>query len=391
MDGPGDSAEVQQEPDNEENLDNGRLQEIDGSGKEENPTPLTEHTLTNQDILQLGPTRPTPLQTPSKQTIRIIDPHLVDANQIVDPATLSIQDGPSGQADSTTKLANTPSGNRHVSAARNISHTLSPVSDTPKSDSSESWPVSLKGGGSAGKTGRVIERLNREKDKLTRDLNDKAARLEEAEKQQEICKLLLEGAQESAATSRSMYETSQAMLTRKERKVEELRLALESEKLRRESAEKDRREMTDLLQQTQTTSRREVDREREIADHAKAQYEALRGGLKSRDQSYSVQIAKLRSEFLKLEDQTNNNHVHLQRLEGLGDEIRMKQGSVLEVNERIVTNFQNYKKESDTMLRDVAWMARENEAKGDELLKEMEETIHKMKWAMAVKRDVMDA
>lgn len=114
-----------------------------------------------------------------------------------------------------------------------------------------------------------------ENDRLQREKKLAIVKLEEEVKRGESARLALEGLQVSNETLSSIHESDKTQMTKKDRKIELLRADLQSEKLRREKAEKETRESRRERDEVVEELRRDAAEDREEARRSTAQYEIL--------------------------------------------------------------------------------------------------------------------
>jgi chromosome segregation ATPase len=133
-----------------------------------------------------------------------------------------------------------------------------------------------------GKTSQVIERLTAENDRLRRELNAEKAAKDEALQQQRVLKTLVHDLEEQNLMLKHQFDTHHGALTRKERRMDDLKTTLEQEVNRRKSAE-----------ERETTMGRKLD---EVSADAAGQIARYKGAAKAAETAY----ATMSKEFLEL-------------------------------------------------------------------------------------------
>ena len=293
--------------------------------------------------------------TPSKRSLPIYEQFTPSRQQQIDGTVTSPTLGPS-----TTFLSRASS---------------------PQGDDASHLPPHLRSSGSVGKSGRVIEKITSENSRLHRELNEKTARLEEAQRTHETDKIVAQEAKESAMRHQHMYETNEAILIRRDRKVEELKESLSSEKIRRELAERERQEMTQALHTERSNTSKQLALEREKRVHYQKQYEILEQSYKKGRMPWQPQVDQLRQETTKV-------GALLHGMATNQDNIIAQRSKLDELHAEYLAKVEEYKEAKKDVLGPLAEKIEKNEAAADDLLKDMEATLHKMKWVMAVKKNV---
>ena len=284
-----------------------------------------------------------------------------------------------------------PTDSEQSSQSRIASTSFSPMatfsaraSSPGLSDDGIHLPAHLRsGGGGGGKSGRVIDKLASENSRLHRELNEKTARLEEAQRTHETDTIAVQQAKESAMRHQHMYETNEAVLARRDRKVEELKEALSAEKTRREHAEKERRDMAEMLQSEMSTTAKQLAIEQEKRLYHQTQHEILEHAYKKGKTPWQSHVDKLNTDMNKIVASLKQLHV-------AQNDMSAQQSRTDDIHEKMVATFEDYKREKHNLLGPVAGKINENEQATSQLLEEMTDTLHKMKWVIAVKKNVKD-
>ncbi|CAF9922555.1 MAG: hypothetical protein GOMPHAMPRED_002609 [Gomphillus americanus] len=284
-----------------------------------------------------------------------------------------------------------PTESEHNSQSRIGSPTFSPMatfsnraSSPGGSDDGTHLPTHLRsGGGGGGKSGRVIDKLASENSRLHRELNEKTARLEEAQRTHETDTIAIQQAKESAMRHQHMYETNEAVLARRDRKVEELKEALSAEKARREHAEKERRDMAEVLRSEMSSNAQQLATEQEKRLYHQTQHEIL-------EQAYTKSKSPWQPHVDKISADMERIAASLKQLHMAQNDLSAHQSRTDNIHQEMVTTFEDYKREKHNLLGPVAGKIDKNEQAASQLLEEMTDTLHKMKWVIAVKKNVKD-
>ena len=256
---------------------------------------------------------------------------------------------------------------------------------TPCPDS-HNWSAAI-GRAATGKSGRVIEKLMGENDRLQREKKLAIVRLEEEIKRGESARLALEGLQVSNETLSSIHEYDKPQMTKKDRKIELLKADLQSEKLRREKAEKETRESRREREEVVEELRRVAAEDREEARRSTAQYEILASSWKTLEDKYERQTQKLTTDLNDLRIEVNDDKRKMVELEVVIEQLTHELAKVAQVKEKLLMGFQAYKKAQESSLHDIHEKAERNNSTNEELHGRMSDVLGQMKHVVNVKRD----
>ncbi|MCJ1370331.1 hypothetical protein MMC20_001544 [Loxospora ochrophaea] len=262
---------------------------------------------------------------------------------------------------------------------------------TPTSEVGEQQWSAAVGHAGTGKSGRVIERLMGDKDKLQRQLNLATLRLEEELKRSESREAALENLRATNENLVTMHDSNKNTLIRRDRKIEELKAELDAERLRREKAEKETRETTAERDEAVAKCTHELAEEKLKAKKATNQYEVLSGSWKSLDEGYQRKTQKLQKDVEQLNVKRDGDQKKLAGLEVVAEQLNQEIEKTTKAREKLVQEFAAYKKLQDESLRGIVEKAQENDNINEKTLEEMQRVLGRMKWAINVKQDVASA
>ena len=262
--------------------------------------------------------------------------------------------------------------------------------DTPSSEQeSTPWSAAV-GRAGTGKSGRVIEKLMGDNDRLQREKKLATVKLEEEVKRSESARSALEGLQMSNANLISIHETDKSFLAKKDRRIEEMRADLEAERLRREKAEREtresRRERDEIVEQL----RREVAEDREQAKRSNSQYEALSKSWKSMEERYERQTHKLKADLKDLRADIESDRRKLTQLEVIMEQLRQEADKTRKAKEKLASDFQAYKAEQESGVSGIRQRAEQNETAHEQTLRQMEALLGQMKYVVNLKKNIKD-
>ncbi len=249
------------------------------------------------------------------------------------------------------------------------------------------WSAAV-GRATTGKSGRVIEKLMGDNDRLQREKTLATVKLEEEVKRSESARSALESLQVSNANLVSIHETDKTFVARKDRRIEELRTDLDAERSRREKAERDtresRRERDDVVERL----RKEAAEDKQQAQRASSQYDVLSRSWKSMEERYEKQIDKLRADTKVLQKEVEGDKRKLAQLEVILEQLAQEGDKSRKVKEKLSSDLQAYKAEQEAGIQGIRKKAEMNNTAHDRTLEQMQNVLGEMKYVVNIKKDV---
>ncbi|KAL6720729.1 mother-specific HO expression [Lecanora helva] len=259
---------------------------------------------------------------------------------------------------------------------------------TPTSElGSLQWSAAV-GRATTGKSGRVIEKLMGDNDRLQREKALATAKLEEEVKRGESARSALESLQISNANLLSIHETDKTFLAKKDRRIDELRADLEAERSRRERAERETRESRRERDEIVETLRREAAEDKQLAQRAGTQYEVLSKSWKSLEERYEKQTAKLKVDLKELQDEIGGDKRKLAQLEVILEQLGREGDKSRKTKEKLSSDFQSYKAEQEAGIQSIKQRAETNNTAHDRTLEQMESVLVQMRYVVNITKDV---
>ncbi|KAI9719187.1 MAG: hypothetical protein M1828_006280 [Chrysothrix sp. TS-e1954] len=322
----------------------------------------------------------------------------------ISPPPIALVDAPN-VSNSTTHLQNsrgdqtTPSrstevrhpGFRRSSGFRTSSPHSSPVVNGHESPSSENSPwSSAVGRATLGKSGRVIERLMADIDRLKRELNAEIQHRQEIEKQEEASKTVIRSVSAENSNLLQAKEVDAAMLKRRDRLVEELRDDLSAEKMRRSQAEEAGKVASQKAEDIRVESARELGWAREMAKHATTHADVLQQSHKQLSTEYRQRVGTLSLDLQTLTAERNKEAEKLRRLDVVVEQMEQELSRKNKINVETDKIWQAYREESEQRIQKLEAddvKRREGEA---QLRVETERVIGEARWLLQAGRLAVD-
>lgn len=264
---------------------------------------------------------------------------------------------------------------------------ISPVQVSPTTDNGSPWSSAV-GRATTGKSGRVIERLMAENDRLQREMNLAQVRLDEENRRSESARSALEALRSTNENLAALHEMNISMLAKRERRIEETKTELEAERQRRERAEREAKEARRDRDEAVDRYKREAIVERENSRRATAQYDVLSISLKRLEDGYGRQTRKLEADVKSLQNDIVADQQKLTGLRTITDQIRSESQKSQTSQQQLIRGFDAYKAETERGLEDIREEAGRNADANDQVQKEMQSVLGEMRHVINVKRDV---
>ncbi|KAF2147796.1 hypothetical protein K461DRAFT_272474 [Myriangium duriaei CBS 260.36] len=260
---------------------------------------------------------------------------------------------------------------------------------SPRSDSSP-W-IGGTGLGSAGlgKSGRVIERLMAENDRLRREMRAEITKREELQRAVNTQKPKLEGLQTDNARLTNIKSMDDNIIKRRDRKIEELKAELEAERKKREAAETRASEAEQQRDISQDSSRKELQQEREKARHATVHAEILQTSHQQLSREYRQRISTTNRTLRDLNHDRDEDRKRLARLDIVCNQMRQETERMRKVHHDLSSVWQRFEAQKTAEVQRLennakkAYSAIESREKdNDQLAEEMEKVLTRMKWVI---------
>ena len=259
------------------------------------------------------------------------------------------------------------------------------MSPPAASSSPESAPwSSAVGHASTGKSGRVIERLQGEIDRLNRDLQLIKARLDDSEKARETLTTHNSYLQDRNSNYDQSQESNSRQLQRKDRMIEELRESLLREKLRVAAAEQVAREAAANEEKWRTES----SLAHSLANQKETEYATIVACRNLENERHRESLRHLQDRFQALLRERIQDQESCKRLGLIAEQQNQTIAQLQELNNKTNSNFKVYKSKVDDTIASLRDHVDSNDANVVAKLEEMIQVTGQMKWVMEVDRNV---
>lgn len=254
-----------------------------------------------------------------------------------------------------------------------------PPDQSPASENGGAWSSAI-GHANTGKSGRVIEKLQNEIDRLHRDKQLIKMRHDEMEKANETLNARNEYLQDRNSNAEQSHEASLRQLARKERQLEDLREELKRERERTTRAE----EQAKVASLTEEDWRDQASQAKAMAQQKESEYDAIVSCRTMDNDRHQNGIDKIKSSFEALLREREEDVEKQRKLEIIAEQQRQTISQLEELTKKLTANFKSYRTEIDSAVADLRSGAEGNNTAMEQKLQDMTETTHRMKWVMNV-------
>lgn len=260
----------------------------------------------------------------------------------------------------------------------------------PASENSGQWSSAV-GHASTGKSGRVIERLMSENDKLKRDLNAQVVKCQELEKSLQTYKPQMEKLREENDNLTHARGVDSSLISRRDRKIEELKGDLASERQRREKAESMARQREREKDDIEEQKRRDMLKMTEETKHATISADILQTSHRQLSAEYRARAETWQKDLNALKEGRAKDKEKLARLDVVTNQMRHEMERSKKLNSEIIEAWDAYRELSEQRLRGVIEEGEQENERTRKLSTEMDQVVNQMRWVMGVKENVKDA
>lgn len=225
-----------------------------------------------------------------------------------------------------------------------------------------------------------------ENDRIKRDLTASAQKAEELQRNLQTYKPQLEALRTENDNLKHVRGVEESLLGRRDRRIEELKAEVASERARREAAERRARAVEAEGESREEERRREGRRLEEEARHAGLHAGILETSHRQLRAEYEARAVKWRKDLEVVEVERREDRGKLERLEVVGELMRKEVERNRRLTEEVVGAWEAYRGESGEVLGTLrAEGERENE-RVRKLSCEMDRVVGEMRWVMGVER-----
>ncbi|KAK4636335.1 hypothetical protein CLAFUW4_01385 [Fulvia fulva] len=261
------------------------------------------------------------------------------------------------------------------------------VPSSPLSPASNGQWSSAVGHAGTGKSGRVIEKLMAENDKLKRELKEQMVKAEEFQRNLQTVKPQMGALQAEIDNLSHAKGVDRSLLARRDRQIKELKDELAEEKKNRQAAtlrmqqiEAARDEAVELCD---TATQRAVEETKHATNHA----EILRTSYNQKNTVFERQIANAAKEQKALHDAIARDQQTISRLSVVTDQMRQEAERNRKLQEETLAQWVKLQEESKAQMSGLQHQTDAENEKTRKLSVEMDKVVDQMRWVMGIKKN----
>lgn len=239
-----------------------------------------------------------------------------------------------------------------------------------------------------GKSGRVIERLMAENDRLRRELKVETTARAEERKAREAILQSRDSLQSTNDILIHQTNIDKRSLEKRDRKIEELKNERDSERQLRTVAERDLRQVQSEGDAELQSLRQELVLASTLREKALSQYEALAAGWKRLDENYRTKVEEMRR---KLEDMLNErakDQALLKRLDITVEQQRQEVEKMRHAKAKVTQRFEECMELAEAGIKDIRARAERLDVEAAKSLASAQQALDEMRYVMNIKRNV---
>lgn len=306
---------------------------------------------------------------------------------VFDDSPESTTNGDAPQRSSPTRRtsASIPGGVRRVSGSLDIlaGNDMSRPGTLPPPNENQ-WSSAVGHATTNGKSGRVIERLMAENDRLKRELELQLLRSQELERNLQTMRPQIEALRTENENLNHANSMDEAILARRDRRIEQLKEEVATERSRREAADLLARRLERQNEETQEISKRDVQLAQEEAKHSTTHASILEQSHRQLSSEYRQRAERWRSDVAALQAQQHADAEKFARLDVVGEQMRSELERARKFQGEFVERWDEYREANEEWKKGVEGVAEFENGKMRKLSEDMETVTKRMKWVMGL-------
>lgn len=262
-------------------------------------------------------------------------------------------------------------------------------STSPFSPASENgqWSSAIGHATTGGKSGRVIEKLMAENDRLKRELNEQVVKAEELQRSMQMYKPKIEALQAENDNLSHARGVDSALISRRDRKIDELKADLAQERQRREAIEQRSRTLERERDEAVEEKNRDIQTLTESTKHATLHAQILETSHKQLSAEYRARLDASRKDLDALREERDENRSRLAKLDVVSEQMRQELERSKKLQSEMVSVWEDYQHTSRNTLDSMEARSEREYERTRNLNEEMAQVVDEMRWLMGVKKN----
>lgn len=292
---------------------------------------------------------------------------------------------PTADPSRSSPTRKTPGAVRRVSDSIDVlANSDMPRAGTLSPPNENQWSSAVGHATTNGKSGRVIERLMAENDRLKRELELQILRSQELERNLETMRPQIEALRTENDNLNHANSMDGAILARRDRKIEQLKEEVATERSRREASDLLARRLERQNEESQDTARRDVQMAHEEAKHSTTHATILEQSHRQLSSEYRQRAERWRKDIAVLQAQRQSDDEKLARLDVVGEQMRSELERARKIQAEFAEKWEEYQRVNEEWKAGLEDVANFENGKMRKLSEDMETITNKMKWVMAL-------
>lgn len=249
------------------------------------------------------------------------------------------------------------------------------------------WTTAV-GKANLGKSGRVIEKLQNTVDTLRREIASERANTAEYKDSLALAESKNQQMRQDHEMALHNAAVAESSLKRRERQLADLKGQVDVEKGRAEKALEREQVWKDQMEQVREECEQKVAEAQLHAAMMDGRVTAMTSHWTEQQAEIDKGVAKLRTTVTDIQKVRKGDLSRVNTLNSLCDQNADQLDILRAEKEAIVQKFEAYKAEQDAALKEIKEKAKIREEEHESMLKESQEVLHKLKWALNVQKNV---
>ncbi|KAF3906390.1 hypothetical protein ABW20_dc0104779 [Dactylellina cionopaga] len=243
-------------------------------------------------------------------------------------------------------------------------------------------------GRSAGKSGRVIEKLMAENDRLRRELKSETAKREEEQRRAEAARSSRDSLQSINENLVHQTNIDKTSISRKDRKIEELRSEREENVKKRQDAESNLRKYVAEQDARVADLAKGLSAETSEKDRYARQYEVLASSWKHLEERYQTSVNRLKKRIEEIAQEEKKNKTSVAKLEVTIEQQRQELEKMVTARKKIEQAYNERIAHTEEELKKVKQLTQGETGEVAEKLKEAMEAASQLKYLLGVQKAI---
>ena len=281
----------------------------------------------------------------------------------------------------------TPGAVRRVSDSIDVlANSDMPRADTLSPTNENQWSSAVGHATTNGKSGRVIERLMAENDRLKRELELQILRSQELERNLETMRPQIEALRTENDNLKHANSVDGTLLSRRDRKIETLKVEVSQERSRREASDLLARRLERQNEESQDTAKRDVQLAHEEAKHATTHAHILEQSHRQLASEYRQRAERWQKDIAVLKAQRQSHDEKLSRYIVVSDQMRSETDQLRKMHADMAEQWDEYTRANEEWKAALEDIANFENGKMRKLSEDMETITNKMRWVMGLEK-----